>query len=259
MAAARFRPLTPAVLAGIEDPCRHCGYPTRTANRNGQALPGMAHTGNGGAPVQPDWSQEVTDLWGLCGVSAHLNGDVAGYLTFAPAELVPSVPLPGIGGNSADAFSPNAAVVMAIEICQQHRRHGLGRNLVRSAVAQLAKRQIGQVEAIGTFVRPGVPYADGNAHPSMILLPVGFWQAVGFRIIRPHPSTPTLRLEVSSTVRWLPDFAAAWRRFADLLSEPPAQPAGFEHRRETVGETRREARSSTGGRLAEWTHQNGAA
>lgn len=226
MIATRFRPLTPARLSGIEDPCRHCGYP----HSSRPARPGADDTD------APDWARQVTDRWGLCGVSAQVNGQVAGYLTFEPADLVPAVSLPGIGGSTADAFSRDAAVVMALEVCREHRRHGLGRDLVRSAIGQLARRRISQVEAIGTFGRPGIPYADDAAGPTMILLPVGFWQAVGFRIIRPHPSTPTLRLDVSSTARWRPNLAAAWRRVSDLVSQtPPVQPASFEYRRDVDG------------------------
>jgi GNAT superfamily N-acetyltransferase len=234
MLAARFRPLTPARLAGIEDPCRGCGFPQLPAStgRHTQDAP----TDNGHRPDGSELARQVTDRWGLCGVTAQLNGDVVGYLSFAPADLVAPGSQPGIGGATAESFSPNAAVVIALEVCRQHRRHGLGRNLVRSAVAQLARRQIDQVEAIGTFGRARISPAAGTARPSMILLPVDFWQAAGFRIVRPHPSTPTLRLDVSRTARWLPDLAAGWRRFADLVSQPPAQPASFEHRRELAGE-----------------------
>jgi GNAT superfamily N-acetyltransferase len=209
----RLRPLTRATLAAIDDPCDHCGYGTR-----------------GTEP--PPWVDEVTDLWGAVGVGAHVNGDVVGFLTFAPAELVPFVPLPGPGGSSADAFSPDAAVLMALVVCRDYRGRGVAKNLVRSAAAQLAKRQIGMIEVIGTFARPGVPHADGGRDSSMVLLPVSFWQSQGFRVVRPHPVTPTMRLDIEGTVRWRPDFAAAWQRFADLVSQPgPAQPASFNHER----------------------------
>lgn len=210
MSTVRLRPLSRAGLAAIQDPCEHCGF------------------GTSGEP--PTWTDEVTDLWGICGVSAHVNGYIAGYLTFAPAELVPQVPLPGPGGSSADAFTPDAAVFMALAVCREYRGRGLAKNLVRSAAAQLAKRQIGMIEVIGTFGRPGVPHADGVRDSSIALLPVSFWHSQGFRVVRPHPITPTMRLDIEGTVRWRPDFAAAWQRFAELVSQPgtgPAQPASY--------------------------------
>ncbi|MBO0812213.1 MAG: hypothetical protein J2P23_09235 [Microlunatus sp.] len=209
MSTYRLRPLSRTAMASIEDPCGHCGFGTA-----------------GFEP--PAWVDEVADLWGICGVSAHVNGDTVGYLTFAPAELVPFVPLPGPGGSSADAFSADAAVFMALAVCREYRGRGLAKNLVRSGAAQLAKRQIGAIEVIGTFARPGVPHADGSRNSSMVLLPVSFWLAQGFRVVRPHPVTPTMRLDIEGTVRWRPDFAAAWQRFADLVSQPgPPQTAQF--------------------------------
>jgi GNAT superfamily N-acetyltransferase len=224
MAAPRLRPLTAAGLAGIDDPCGHCGYPTR-----GRGRP----SGNGQAECS-DWVAEVTDLWGLCGVAAHRDGDIAGYLTFAPAELVPTLTLPGPGGHATEAvgpqtFCPDAAVVIAVEVCSQHRHQGIGRDLVRSALGHLNRRQIGLVEVPGVLGPKPFSYVDGGSRAAMIMLPVAFWQAVGFHIVRPHPVAPVLRLDLGSTSRRLPDFAAAWRRFADLVSQPgPAQPASFQ-------------------------------
>lgn len=207
----RLRQLSRSGFTGIGDPCQHCGFGTTDAE-------------------PPAWVDEVTDLWGICGVAAQAGGDVEGYLTFAPAELVPLVPLPGLGGTSAEAFSQDAAVFMAVSVCRACQGHGIAKDLVRSAAAQLAKRQIGIIEVIGSFAGPGVPYADGSADSSMVFLPVSFWQAQGFRVVRPHPITPTLRLDIEGTVRWRPDFAAAWQRFAELVSQPgtgPAQPASY--------------------------------
>jgi len=207
----RMRPISRSGFSAIGDPCGHCGFGTLGVE-------------------PPPWVEEVTDLWGICGVEAQTGSDIGGYLTFAPSELVPFVPLPGPGGSSAEAFSPDAAVFMAVSVCRECRGRGVAKDLVRSAAAQLAKRQVGVIEVIGTFAVPGVPHADGGRDSSMILLPVSFWQSQGFPVVRPHPVTPTLRLDIEGTVRWRPDFAAAWQRFADLVSQPgtgPAQPASY--------------------------------
>jgi GNAT superfamily N-acetyltransferase len=242
MSSPRYRTLSPTALAAIEDPCGSCGYGFAGAARNGSRKPpDDNHDGRGNgakrvdaAVTLPDWVDEVEDLWGLCGMAVHVNGAVPGFLTVAPAELVPFTALPGPGGSSADAFSPDAAVVMAVAVCRDYRGEGLARNLVRAALAQLTKREVGMVEVIGTYGLPGVPHTDGAA-ASMVLLPVSFWQALGFRIVRPHPFTPTLRLDIESTARWRPDFAAAWNRFAELVTQPgPAQPASFQPHRDLV-------------------------
>lgn len=231
MIPPRYRLLTPKGLASITDPCGRCGY--------GWAAAETAETDGATEPAAPAWTFEVADRWGLCGLAVHLNGAVPGYLTMAPADLVPFVPLPAPGGSSGDAFSRDAAVMMAVAVCRDYRGRGLARNLVRAAVAQLSKRQVGTVEVIGTFGFPGIPHADG-ADASMMLLPVAFWQRLGFRIVRHHPVTPMLRLDMGGTVRWRPDFASAWHRFADLVSQPkPAQPASFE-----TGDLREQTRLS---------------
>jgi GNAT superfamily N-acetyltransferase len=225
MSSPRFRTLSPSGLLEIEDPCGSCGYGVIGASGKPVGV-------DDGPAALPEWVDEVADLWGLCGMAVHVNGSVPGFLTVAPSELVPFTTLPGLGGSSADAFSPDAAVVMAVAVCRDYRGEGLARNLVRAALAQLTKRQVGMVEVIGTYGVPGIPHTDG-AGASMMLLPVSFWQALGFRIVRPNPFAPTLRLDIGSTARWRPDFAAAWNRFAELVSQPgPAQPASFQTRRE---------------------------
>ncbi|SDS73108.1 GNAT family N-acetyltransferase [Microlunatus soli] len=231
MSAPRYRPLTPSTLSQIADPCEHCGFGfTRRARTD--------HFGRADERM-PQWLTEVTDLWGSCGVSAQLGGEITGYLTYAPAELVAEVALPALGGSSADAFSEDAAVLVNVSVCRAYRGRGIGKELVRTAIAQLHRRQVGLVEVIGTFGTPALPHADGR-DAAMTLLPVRFWQAVGFRIVRPHPITPTLRLDIAGTVRWRPDLAAAWSRLTHLVKQPgPAQPAGFQRRTTNSPDTRR--------------------
>lgn len=61
------------------------------------------------------------------------------------------------------------------------------------------------------------------------MLPTGWLEAVGFVVVRDHPATPRLRMDLQSTVRWRPDLAAAWSRLTGLVSQTvPPEPAGFE-------------------------------
>lgn len=232
MSSARLRPLTPTGLATITDPCQHCGFPTRGRSQH-----------PAGSVDRTDWAAEVSDLWGLCGVAAHRDGDVVGYLSFTPAELMPNLPLPGQlrfgdSGIGPDTFSAEAAVITAVEVCSRHRHNGIGRDLVRSALGQLGRRQVSLIEVAGVLGPKPVSYLDSGSPAAVVMLPVTFWQAVGFRVVRPHPVVPLLRLELDATVRRLPDFAAAWRRFAELVSHPgpahpgpahPAQPGPAQH------------------------------
>jgi hypothetical protein len=180
----------------------------------------------------------------MCGLSAHIDGETPGYLTLTAGELVPELALPGWAGSTRKQLNWDAAVILGIDVCAAYRGQHIGRSLVRAAAAQLVRRQVGMIEVIAVSGRPvrlspkystrsdgaGSDGAESgvDGQPSMMLLPVGFWLATGFRIIRPHPVAPTLRLDLAGTERWLPDFAGAWQRFAELLSQPvPPRPASF--------------------------------
>ena len=49
-------------------------------------------------------------------------------------------------------------------------------------------------------------------------------------MVRPHPITPRLRMDLQSSLRW-PDLGAAWHRLAGLVSSPAApEPASYAQR-----------------------------
>lgn len=257
MSTLRIKPMGAAALAAIDDPCGGCGYtgpsngaravrtnhrprpsrsgiPRRLAKQDPDGVkPGRsaqrppAPPGRGGAG--PVWAVEVADLWGLCGVSAQQDDATPGYLTLTAGELVPDLVLPGWAGRTAQQLHPDAAVFLDVAVCADYRDRHVGRDLVRAAAGQLVKRHVGIIEVIATSGAPVRLAPDAAGDMSMTLLPVGFWQAVGFRVVRPHPVAPTLRLDLAGTERRLPDFADAWQRFAELISRPaPPRPARFQ-------------------------------
>ena len=62
------------------------------------------------------------------------------------------------------------------------------------------------------------------------MLPTGWLEAVGFAVVRPHPITPRLRMDLQSSLRW-PDLGAAWHRLAGLVGSPAApEPASYAQR-----------------------------
>ena len=93
---------------------------------------------------------------------------------------------------------------------------GLGKQLVQTAAGLMVRRDIRAIEAVGS-------YSDG---PSC-MLPTGFLERVGFSVVRQHPVTPRLRMDLQSSRRWLPDLGAAWNRLTGLVSAPPAPGAGL--------------------------------
>jgi hypothetical protein len=62
------------------------------------------------------------------------------------------------------------------------------------------------------------------------MLPAAWLETVGFVVVRPHPVTPRLRMDLQTTQRWRPDLGAAWSRLTGLVAQPAAEPATYAHR-----------------------------
>lgn len=199
MSARRLRPMTAADVPALPDPCAQCT--PWEASLLDLAAP-AEHCGRGA--IKPDWAEAVTRRWGYCGVLAVHEDQIIGYLTIAPAALVTR-----LGAFATAPADPDAAVVVSGLVVEGHRGHGVGRQLVQSAAGLVARRDIGALEAVGT-------YREG---PSC-LLPAAWLEAVGFTVVRAHPTTPRLRMDLQTSVRWRPDLGAAWRRLTGLVAQP---------------------------------------
>jgi GNAT superfamily N-acetyltransferase len=207
--ARRFRPMTAADLADLPEPCAGCGF-----WESGLADLATSSEHRGAASKQ-EWAAAVTRHWGYCGIAAFNDSELIGYLTLAPAKHVPR-----LAAFATTPVSADAAVLMAVRVAEEHRGHGVGRQLVQSAAALVARRDIRALEAVGTY-RPG---------PSC-MLPAGWLQRVGFTVVRPHPVTPRLRMDLQTTQRWRPDLGAAWNRLTGLVTQPVAtDPATYAQR-----------------------------
>lgn len=204
--ARRFRPMTATDLAAIAEPCARCTFWEA-------GLADLATSSDReGTETKQQWAEAVTRHWGYCGVVAYNDDELIGHLTMAPAMHVPR-----LGAFATTPVSPDAAVVMSVRVAEEHRGHGVGRHLVQTAAALVARRDIRALEAVGT-------YHDG---PSC-MLPTAWLELVGFVIVRPHPVTPRLRMDLQATQRWRPDLGAAWSRLTGLVTQPAApEPATY--------------------------------
>ena len=147
---------------------------------------------------------EAVARWGFCGVLMGAADRPVGVL--------------GLGPLAEPDGKISAALLTGIWVAPADRGHGLGRQLVQAAAAELIRRDVFVVEAVG----------QSEA------LPTGFLRAVGFRVVQPNPIAPRLRMDLTTTVRRRPDLVAAWHRLAGLVPAtiPPPQPAGFKQSRE---------------------------
>jgi GNAT superfamily N-acetyltransferase len=210
MASRRFRPLTAANLSALPELCARCTFWEAS-------LTDLATSGDhrDRPQVKLEWAKSVTEHWGYCGVIAVNDGATIGYLTMAPSMYVPR-----LGAFATTPVSPDAAVLQGVWVTEELRGKGIGRQLVQSAAGMLVRRDIRALEAVGTY----------RTAPSC-MMPAGWLEAVGFTVVRPHPVTPRLRMNLQSTQRWRPDLGAAWHRLTGLVAQPnPPTPATYTHR-----------------------------
>lgn len=208
MSARRIRPLTAADLPQLPDPCSRCTFWEASLS---DLATSSDHRDR--AEAKLEWAEAVTARWGYCGVMAVNDGAVVGYLTMAPAGFVPR-----LAAFATTPVSQDAAVVMSARVVEEFQHKGIGRQLVQAAAGLAVRRDIRALEAVGT-------YREG---PSC-MLPASWLQSVGFTVVRAHPATPRMRLDLQTTVRWKPDLGAAWQRLTGLVPQRvPPTPAGFE-------------------------------
>ncbi len=203
MSSRRLRPMTAADLPSLPEPCSSCTF-WQVGLTDLAGSPDHLDRGT----IKNEWAEAVTARWGYCGVLATHEGQTIGYLTLAPARYVRR-----LGAFATTPVSPDAAVVMSAHVAEEFRGRGIGRQLMQAAAGLVARRDIRALEAVGT-------YHEG---PSC-MLPVGWLEAVGFSVVRDHPMTPRLRMDLQTTVRWRPGLGAAWHRLADLVSQPIGVP-----------------------------------
>lgn len=198
MSRPRLTTLTTGTLATLPRTCRTCVLGPRVS-------PGLDAEGE---PVT--WARAAHSDWGFCGVVACDGGAVIGYVLLSSPLHVPRM-----GPQSGGGLNPDAAVVMSLRVLEPYAGYGVGRQLVQAAAARLTRTQFEALEVRGSV---------GSC--CCALPPVGFLEAVGFLPVDAHPWTPRLRLELSRTLRWIPDFRPAWERLVGWARPLPPAPAG---------------------------------
>ena len=209
MGNRRLRPMTAADLDLLPEPCGGCAF---WETGPGDLAAPAEHRDRAGRKAE--WAQEVTDHWGYCGVVAVHDEEVVGFLTLAPARMVRR-----LGAFSTTPVGADMAVLLSAQVVDPWRGKGIGRQLVTTAAGLVARRDIRALEALGTR----------HEGPSC-MMPVGWLESVGFSVVREHPVTPRLRMDLQTAQRW-PGLGAAWNRLAGLVAPAGApQPAAYAQR-----------------------------
>ena len=135
------------------------------------------------------WVRTVSTEWGECGRVALGDGEVLGFIKYAPPSAVPQARLMPAGPPVE-----GAALIMCMHIAPDARRLGVGGVLLRAALRDLSQRGERAVQAYATTVR--------GAMDDVPVVGVEFLLRHGFRVVRPHPTTPLLRLDLRTLVTW---------------------------------------------------------
>jgi GNAT superfamily N-acetyltransferase len=136
------------------------------------------------------WVARVRGAWGDCGRVAYENGEVLGFVKYAPARFFPQVASMPAGRPDDDAV-----LIACLHVEPDVRDAGLGKVLLQAALRDLVSRGERAVEAYASS--PEAP--DRERSP---LMSVEFLLRQGFTVVRPHASTPLMRLELKSLATW---------------------------------------------------------
>ena len=204
----QITPVTADTVIDLAQPCRDCTFWER----------GPAHLSEPPSPVgsaKADWVRRVEADWGVPGWVVRVGEQPAGHIFLAPARLAPrSFAFP------TSPVSDDAIVLLSLRVDPRYAGRGLGRRLVQTAVRDVLTHDHRAIEAFAT------------TRGDRCLVPVDFFTAVGFHVVREHPAYPRLRLDLRTALAWREDVEHALDRiFAPvrrLGAHPPVGTANHE-------------------------------
>ena len=190
--------LTIDTVEDVSSACRGCAYWSAGARDQDERA----------------WMVETLTEWGTCGQLLYVDGVAAGHLLYAPSAYVPRAM-----GFATSPVSADAVLLMTGQLAGAYRGAGLGKLLVQGMARDAVHRGFKAVEAFGV-TNPG-----GTFHRSEpCLLPAGFLEAVGFKVVRAHSSTPRLRMEIKTMLAWKAEVETAIDKLMGAM-QPARTPA----------------------------------
>ncbi len=201
----RFRPLTSEILSELPSGCAGCVFWESTA---AQAL----HCGEPSDPRRAkQWADDVTSEWGECGRVVVEDGEILGFIKYAPARLVPQARLMPAGPPD-----PDAVLIACMHIAPDARQRGLGKVLLQAALRDLTNRDERTVQAYAT-----TQHVDYALSP---VIGVEFLLRMGFTVARPHPELPLMQLDLRSLATWTENLEAVLESLRLPLRVPRGAP-----------------------------------
>jgi ribosomal protein S18 acetylase RimI-like enzyme len=175
-----LRALSLADLEQLPSSCSHCVFwesPTEQERRCGSVCDRDVHAA---------WFHSVAEEWGSPGRIALEDGEVLGFIKYAPARFFPQARM-----FPSAPSDPDTALITCMHISVDARHHGLGKLLLTAALRDLVERGERRVEAIG-IRQSDLPL---ELRPA---LGVEFLERHGFQVVGRDPVYPLMRLELRS-------------------------------------------------------------
>lgn len=205
--------LTVDTLAALPGPSRSCLFWELDPVRREEVRSGR---GRPPAVEKEAWLSEVLREWGSCGRSVVLDEGPVGYVIYVPAAFAA-----GSAGLPTAPVGQDAVLMTMAWIDPRYRRAGLGRLLIQGMARDLASRgNISAVEAFGHTQagRAGLPTPEC---PQRCVVPEPWLARVGFKTQRAHGTTPRMRMDLRTTLRWRDEVEAALDRLVGAVRPVP--------------------------------------
>lgn len=203
--ARRFRPLSTDNATGLPPGCASCVF-WESAERLRPEC---------GVRCDEDlargWFSRVSSEWGECGRVVMEDGDILGFIKYAPAAYVPQAQ-----NMPSGPPSDKAVLICCMHILPEARQRGLGKVLMQAALRDLVQRGERTVQAYAT-TRQG----DFETSP---VVGVQFLLRMGFTVARPHPEFPLMQIDLRSLAAWTENLEAVLESLRLPLRVPNRAP-----------------------------------
>lgn len=204
--ARRLRPLALDHLDRLPCSCTGCVYWESVPKL--EACCGSACD----AELLGQWFRDVNSQWGECGRVALEDGEVLGFVKYAPPEY-----LPQSRHFRAGPVDDEAILLACLHTRDDARQHGLGTLLLRAALRDLVLRGERHVQAFACAT-----HHDLELEPVM---GVEFLLRNGFSVARPDPQYPLLKLDLRSIATITENVEAALQALRIPLRQPKGMPS----------------------------------
>jgi GNAT superfamily N-acetyltransferase len=188
--ARRFRPLTITRVDELSDACSACRFWETDRLVVAQHCGAVADD-----KAERDWYSTVREEWGDPGRIVYQDGTPLGFIKYAPARYLPRTRVLGPGPVSDDAV-----LLACLHVRPEARDIGLGTVLLQAALSDLTSRGERVVEAYGSVA----PASEDSP-----FITANFLLRHGFRVVKPHPDLPLLRLELEALEAWTESLESA--------------------------------------------------